>query len=740
MNSRRLTTGATSVLSRSWGHRGTLNRKRRSGLADRTRRLAVLAAVSVFVGSALVASAGTAAAGEPSASITVLTLTNNPSTTDSYVHMHVTVSDPRCSATTACVIPKGTVTFSGFPNSGSQVITLRWSPAVGSTADYDYSNRQGGTYTLTASYSGDFNFTASHDSGTQVVNKVSSTVALSQSSDISFAGQSVTFTALVSVLSSVFGGVSGGDVQFYEGGTPYGGPVPVSCGDAGCAAALTTNTLSGSQGFVARYSGDPYIDGSASNQVTHTIGNPPTAISFSSSVNPSQAGQPVSLTITVVPPPGTPPSPTPTGTVTLYAFGSPINQGSLDANGQITFDVSFDIGIGDTPFTATYFGDVNYPQGNSGTYVQLVSKANTIAALSSSANPAVVGQPITVTVTVTAPRGFTGPPSGTVTLYAYGDPVQQGPVDNTGRISFDITLDVGLGDSSITANYYGDTNNLTSSADTLIQTVNKAATSTALSSSANPAAPGQSVTFTAAVVNTPPGSSGPTGTVTFKDGSTTVGTSTLDSSRLAHVTTTNLAPGIHHVTATYGGDTYSATSTSSTLDQTITGPTVTGVSPNAGRLTGGQAITVTGTSLTGANAVSIGGVAATNIVVVSATILTATAPAHAAGVVDVRVATPGGTSPATTADHYTYDAAPTVTTVTPRAGPRAGGTKVSIHGTNFVAGSTVHFGAVAATVTFVSVTQLTATAPAHAAGVVDVRVTTPGGTSPATTADHYTYS
>ena len=350
-----------------------------------------------------------------------------------------------------------------------------------------------------------------------------------------------------------------------------------------------------------------------------------------------------------------------------------------------------------------------------------------------------VGQPVNLTVTVTAPGGFTGPPSGTVTIYADGNPVNQGPLDSTGRISFDITLDTGLGNTSITANYYGDANNLTSSADTLIQTVNKAATSTALSSSVNPALLGQSVTFTAAVTNTPPGSSGPTGTVTFRDGTTILGTATLDSSRHAHVTTTKLAQGVHHLTATYSGDTYSATSTSPTLNQTITGPTVTRVSPNAGRLTGGQTITITGTNLTGASAVSMGGAAATNIVEVSATQLTAVTPAHVAGTVDVRVTTPLGTSPAASADRYTYDAAPAVTSVTPTAGPSAGGSKITIHGTNYVPGSTVHFGAAAATVTFVSATQLTATAPPHTVGTVDITVTTPGGTSPAVTADHYTY-
>lgn len=78
--------------------------------------------------------------------------------------------------------------------------------------------------------------------------------------------------------------------------------------------------------------------------------------------------------------------------------------------------------------------------------------------------------------------------------------------------------------------------------------------------------------------------------------------------------------------------------------------------------------------------------------------------------------------------------------MTPNAGPNAGGGKVTIHGINFVTGATVHFGAAAAIVTFVSATQLNATTPAHIAGTVDVRDTTPGGTSAIVVGDHYTYN
>jgi hypothetical protein len=66
---------------------------------------------------------------------------------------------------------------------------------------------------------------------------------------------------------------------------------------------------------------------------------------------------------------------------------------------------------------------------------------------------------------------------------------------------------------------------------------------------------------------------------------------------------------------------------------------------------------------------------------------------------------------------------PTITGVSPSGGPAAGGTSVTITGTNFAAPATATFGGVAATnVVVVNSTTMTATTPAHAAGAVDVVV------------------
>src|SRR5438094_7589497 len=84
--------------------------------------------------------------------------------------------------------------------------------------------------------------------------------------------------------------------------------------------------------------------------------------------------------------------------------------------------------------------------------------------------------------------------------------------------------------------------------------------------------------------------------------------------------------------------------------------------------------------------------------------------------------------------------APVVTGVSPSSGPSTGGTTVTITGTAFDCVTSVTFGGVAATIISSTSTQIVVTSPAHAAGTVDVIVTTPGGTSAATPADHFTYN
>lgn len=178
----------------------------------------------------------------------------------------------------------------------------------------------------------------------------------------------------------------------------------------------------------------------------------------------------------------------------------------------------------------------------------------------------------------------------------------------------------------------------------------------------------------------------------------------------------------------------------------IAAPVVSGIKPSVGPTAGGTTVTITGVGFTGASAVQFGRSddhAPVAFTVDSDTQITATSPAAAAGSSNVRVTGPGGTSDAVSSDVFTYIAGPVVTGISPSSGPAVGGTTVTITGSGFTAATAVQFGTPSdgppATFTVNSDTKITATSPAEAAGVRDVRVIGPGGTSGVVPEDVFSY-
>ncbi len=185
-------------------------------------------------------------------------------------------------------------------------------------------------------------------------------------------------------------------------------------------------------------------------------------------------------------------------------------------------------------------------------------------------------------------------------------------------------------------------------------------------------------------------------------------------------------------TATVGKFSYNASSPAPPA-----APVVTGISPDSGPAAGGTSVTISGKNLSNATGVSFGGTGA-KITADSSTKVTATSPSGS-GTVDITVSTKGGTSAKSSADKFTYATpAPVVISVSPDSGPAAGGTSVTITGTNLSNATGVSFGGTGGQITADSSTRITATSPSGS-GTVDITVTTAGGTSATSNAAEFTY-
>ena len=279
---------------------------------------------------------------------------------------------------------------------------------------------------------------------------------------------------------------------------------------------------------------------------------PATSTLLSPSFNPSVFGQSVTFTATVSPSGAT-------GNVTFNDGASVLCSAVALAGGQAQCSTGT-LTVAGHSVTATYSGDVNNAGSTSPALSQIVNKAGTSTAIGAhTPNPSTVGSPIAVSaiLTVTAPGA--GTPSGTITV-------------SDGTATCLVTLPatvcnlnpVSAGAKTLTATYTGNGNFSASIAPGVAHTVNSSSTNTALSSSANPSAFGQPVTFAATVTGVTP-----TGVVTFNDGASVLCSAVAMVGGQAPCITGALTIGSHSVTATYAGDVNNAGSASPALSQVV---------------------------------------------------------------------------------------------------------------------------------------------------------------------------
>jgi hypothetical protein len=459
-------------------------------------------------------------------------------------------------------------------------------------------------------------------------------------------------------------------------------------------------------------------------------------------VTPAEAAGTVDVTVTTVG--GT----SATGSADRFTFSATTVTGVSPNNGGIGGGLTVTItGVGFTGATAVLFGSVAAASFTISSDTQILA---TTPAESAG----------TVDVLVTSPSGASAPGSGD--QFTFVTPAVTGINPTSGSTGGGLTVRItGIGFTGTTAVLFGTASatSYTVISDTQITAVTPAEPAgtvdvtvttpggttaagstdrftfvtpavTGINPSSGPTAGGTSVTITGV---------GFTGATAVLFGTVNGASFTVNSDTQITAISPAEAPGTVDVTViTPGGTTATSASDQFTF---VVAPTVTGLSPSSGPTAGGTIVTITGTGFTRTTLVNFDGVAAASFTVNSDTQITAVSPAHAAATVDVTVTTPGGTTTTGAADRFTYVAAPTVTAVNPSSGPPAGGATVTITGTGFTGATAVQFGGVnAASFTVSSDTQITAVTPAHAAGTVDVTVTTVGGTSATGSADRYTFA
>lgn len=387
-----------------------------------------------------------------------------------------------------------------------------------------------GTLQVAAAYLGDASFLPSGTATATVsVSRAAASVAPSASPSPATFGDAVTLSAAVSGA----GLPPGGTVTFSDGATPL-----CSVALNGGAASCTTSSLAaGARTISAGFGGDAnYL--AASGSLSLQVDAAPTSTALASSGSPSTRGASVTFTATVTSARGTP-----TGTVGFSDGATTLCPAQPLSAGVASCTVS-GLGVGTHTIGAAYSGDASF-QASSGQAVQLVDAAPSTLTFTASPSPAAYGQPVTLTLHVTA-TGSGAPATGSATFTDGSAVLCGGPVQVIAGTATCTAPALAAGTHLLGAAFGGDPN-LAGATATASLTVAPGAAAVAVASSRNPSRRGRPVTFTATVTSA---HATPVGSVTFQDGGVTLGTAALTGG-VATLTTRELGKGDHAITAAY---------------------------------------------------------------------------------------------------------------------------------------------------------------------------------------------
>jgi hypothetical protein len=466
--------------------------------------------------------------------------------------------------------PTGTVTFL---DGGSPIGTGTLSGGVATVSTLGLG---AGNHNITATYSGDGSFNGSAGTLTQQVNPAATATAVASSQNPSTFGQAVSFTATVTNTSGT-GVTPTGSVQFAIDSVNFGTPVSLNVAGTATSGSISTLTVGGSPHVItATYIPADANFSASTGTLNQNVTAATTATSVSSSQNPSVFGQAVSFTATVTNTSGT--GVTPTGSVQFVIdgvnFGTPV---SLNAAGTATSGAISTLTVSGSPHvvTAAYIpANANF-SASTGTLNQNVTAAATATSVSSSQNPSVFGQAVSFAATVTNTSGTGVTPTGSVQFVIDG--VNFGPAvglsaAGTATSAATSTLTVSGSPHLVTATYIPANANFSPSSGGISQTVNKANTTTTITS-VSPEPSILAAPYTVKWTVAPAFSGTPTGTVTV----TAVDGNTCSAAVSAGqcVISTSSYLGSKTLTASYSGDGSFNSSTGTASHTVIFAPTGT---------------------------------------------------------------------------------------------------------------------------------------------------------------------
>ena len=410
-----------------------------------------------------------------------------------------------------------------------------------------------GSNPITASYTDSNNVSASSPPLTQIVEQTTMTT-LASSVNPSIHGSPVTFTAVVVATGTI---VPAGTVAFYDGTTQIGTGTLAASGTASATATFQTSTLSaGAHTISATYAGDKNDFSSTSATLTQTVNIASTTTALTASADPAIAGKTVTLTATVTANAGVA-----AGTVNFYNGSTLLGAGALNASGVATLSTST-LAVGAYTITAGYQGDANDTASTSAGLALTVIQATTSVKLTASSASVVVTNSVTLTATV---AGNGGVPTGNVTFFDGTNTLASLAVNGNGVATYS-TSSLAVGQHTITATYGGDANDAGSNSTAVTVTVTAYGTQTSLAASATSLTTDQELTLLTTTTST---SGGPvTGTITYMNGTATLGSATVGTNGTATLTI-NPSQGSYSITAHYSGDALNAPSVSNAVSVTV---------------------------------------------------------------------------------------------------------------------------------------------------------------------------